>query len=97
MAYYSQSMERSMVCNSGKITELNKRWYDVVSKDHFKDCDAYFYITKGWNYDEPSGWLIEHSAYIGCGPDGITYDTLEQAEEALIEYLEALLLEYEEV
>lgn len=92
-------MEQSMAIGKTtdeQITELTKRWQEVVSKDHHKDRDCHFYLTKGWAYGEPSGWLIEHSSYIGWDPDGVTYDTLEQAEEALIEYLEALLLEYEE-
>lgn len=82
--------------NNDKITELANRWYTLISPQHHKDRDCHFYLTKGWNYGEPSGWIIEHSSYIGWDPDGITYDTLEQAEGALIEYLEALLLEYEE-
>jgi len=79
-----------------QIEELATRWQEYVSQDHHKDRDCHFYITKGWSYGEPTGWIIEHSAYIGWNPHNVTYDILEEAEKGLIDYLQELLAEYEE-
>lgn len=77
-----------------ELEYLLKEWHEVVIGDHHKDSDCRFCITYCMEYGEIIGWKVEHYAYIGHEPDYMVYDSFEEAEEALISYLQELIEEY---
>jgi hypothetical protein len=47
-----------------QITELTKKWYIEVGKDHHKDRDCHFYINTVWSYGQKQKYRVEHYGYI---------------------------------
>jgi len=47
-----------------QITELTKKWYIEIGKDHHKDRDCHFYINTVWSYGQKQKYRVEHYGYI---------------------------------
>ena len=72
--------------NEHIIKRLLELWYSLVGQDHHKDRDCWFYIERSYcTYREPE-WTVRHHGYIKKDYDE-TFDTLEKAQEGLIEFL----------
>lgn len=66
-----------------KILKLTKLWYEYVGKDHHKDCDCHFYVSRMWSYGLTPYYRIEHYGYVFESKNNKHYKTYEQAERAL--------------
>lgn len=85
-----------MVDIEKKITELIKKYYELVGRDHHKDRDVHFYILKDWSYGDAPVYKVEHMGYINewDGPDMFPDST--SAHWALLKFLERIVKEQEE-
>lgn len=72
---------------SDQITELAKRWYNYVCKDHHKDRDCHFYVQKKWSYGQEPVYIAYHYGYRANDWHSQEYPTAAQAEEALLKWL----------
>lgn len=72
-----------------RIQLLTSKWYEYIRMNHHKDRDCHWFIEKRWSYGDPAKYYPAHFGYITEEKlDGqVGYDTQEEAEEALIQYL----------
>ena len=74
--------------NIQKITELTNKWYTYVNLDHHKTKDCIWYIETAYKYGEPPKYIACHYGYIINDWQSPECDTLEDAEQWLINKLE---------
>lgn len=74
--------------NIQKITELTNKWYTYVNLDHHKTRDCFWTIEVIYAYGEPPRYKASHNGYILDYWFSPECDTLEDAEQWLINKLE---------
>jgi len=74
--------------NKDKITELTQKWYKYVNLDHHKSRDCVWYIQISYAYGNTPKYKAYHNGYIISSWDCPECDTLEDAEQWLIDKLE---------
>jgi len=74
--------------NVQKITELTNKWYTYVNLDHHKTKDCIWYIETAYKYGEAPIYRAWHYGYILENWTSPDCDTLEDAEQWLINKLE---------
>ncbi len=67
-----------------EIVRLSNIWMRFVGVDHHKDRDCHWYIQKYYSYGEKPYYMAWHHGYIGDDFEGTKCDTLEEAEEELL-------------
>lgn len=72
---------------SEKILRLTKIWYEYVSLDHHKDRDCHFEIVKRVSYGDEISYYVTHAGYIAKDYVSDSFDTYEEAEKDLHEFL----------
>jgi hypothetical protein len=73
-----------------QITELTKKWYIEIGKDHHKDRDCHFYINTVWSYGQKQKYRVEHYGYLYKDVEE-TFDTYREAAEYLLKTLEIMI------
>ena len=81
-------MSTKLKTNIQKITELTNKWYIYVNLDHHKTKDCIWYIETAYKYGEPPKYIACHYGYILSDWQSPECDTLEDAEQWLINKLE---------
>ncbi len=79
--------------NIQKITELTNKWYMYVNMDHHKSRDCVWNIEISYAYGEKPTYTAYHNGYIINSWKSPTCDTLEDAEQWVINKLERELEE----
>jgi predicted glutamine amidotransferase len=74
-----------------EITELTKRYYELVNRDHHKDRDCHFSIEKVWSYGQPPYYCIIHNGYINRLENTQKYKTAQDATRMLRDYLKRIV------
>jgi hypothetical protein len=74
--------------NVQRITELTNKWYTYVNLDHHKSRDCVWYIETSYAFGEAPKYKAYHNGYIINSWDSPECDTLEDAEQWLINKLE---------
>ena len=74
--------------NVEKITKLTQKWYAYVNLDHHKTKDCIWYIDIAYKYGESPKYIASHNGYILNNWTSPECDTLEDAEQWLINKLE---------
>jgi hypothetical protein len=74
-----------------EITELTKRYLELISRDVHKTKDCYFLIEKVWAFGEPPYYQIVHNGYINRLEDTQKYKTAEDATRMLRDYLKRIV------
>lgn len=67
-----------------EIVRLSNIWMRFVGVDHHKDRDCHWYIQKYYSYGEKPYYMAWHHGYMGDDFEGTKCDTLEEAEEELL-------------
>lgn len=67
--------------------ELTGMWYEMVTIDHHKDRDCYWYIEQVWSYGRPPTWRVRHDGYVGLSVEVAGMTSYGGALRALIETL----------
>ncbi len=67
-----------------EIVRLSNIWMRFVGVDHHKDRDCHWYIQKYYSYGEKPYYMAWHHGYIADDFEGTKCDTLEEAEEELL-------------
>ncbi len=47
-----------------EIVKLTAQYYELVSQDHHKDKDCYFYINKVWGFGQKPIYRVIHEGYV---------------------------------
>lgn len=74
--------------NSDKVLELTGKWYAYVNMDHHKTRDCIWTIDVSYAYGLPPRYKAYHNGYILDKWYSPECDTLEDAEQWLINKLE---------
>lgn len=74
--------------NIDKITNLTSKWYTYVNMDHHKNRDCIWNIEIKYAYGEAPKYYAYHHGYIINDWTSPECDTLEDAEQWLINKLE---------
>jgi len=72
---------------SDRVHELAEIWRKMISTDHHKHKDGYFFISKSWSYDHSAKYHAKHDAYIGEDLFGPYRDSYAEAEADLIAHI----------
>ncbi len=67
-----------------EIARLSNIWMRFVGVDHHKDRDCHWYIQKYYSYGDKPYYMAWHHGYIADDFEGSKCDTLEEAEEELL-------------
>lgn len=81
-------MSVKLKTNIQKITELTNKWYTYVNLDHHKTKDCIWYIETAYKYGESPKYTAYHNGYVIRSWTSPECDTLEDAEQWLINKLE---------
>jgi hypothetical protein len=73
-----------------QITELTKKWYIEVGKDHHKDRDCHFYINTVWSYGQKQKYRVEHYGYIFRDVEE-EFDTYNEAAMFLLKKIKEMI------
>jgi hypothetical protein len=73
-----------MTKNSKKILELETAWMNYLGGSHHKNKDCHFNIEITYSYGHKIDYFPYHKGYIFESENLESYDTLKEAEEALI-------------
>lgn len=86
------------MANEELITDLASKWYQYVCMDHHKDRDCHFGIEIRWSYGNPPTYQPWHHGYVADTLDREEegYPTLEEAQTALIEFINAQIKQQRE-
>ena len=71
-----------------KILKMTEKWYAYVNLDHHKTRDCIWYIDIAYKYGEPAKYIASHNGYILDNWQSPECDTLEDAQDWLINKLE---------
>lgn len=74
--------------NTQRIIELTNKWYIYVNMDHHKTRDCIWIIDISYEYGESPKYIAYHNGYILDSWRSPYCDTLEDAEQWLINKLE---------
>jgi hypothetical protein len=74
--------------NIQKITELTNKWYAYVNLDHHKSRDCVWNIEISYAYGEKPKYMAYHNGYVIERWNSPECDTLEDAEQWVINKLE---------
>jgi hypothetical protein len=81
-------MSIKLKTNVQKITELTNKWYTYVNLDHHKTKDCIWYVETAYKYGEFPKYIAYHNGYILSNWTSPECDTIEDAEQWLINKLE---------
>lgn len=70
-----------------RILELGTAWMKYIGGSHHKDRDCHFNIEIQYSYGTDILYFPYHKGYIYQSKNWESYETLEEAEEALIEII----------
>lgn len=76
------------ISKSDQILRLTKKWYTYVNLDHHKTKDCIWYIDIAYKYGEPPKYVASHNGYILDNWKSPECDTLEDAQDWLINKLD---------
>lgn len=80
-----------------EITRLTDIWMRFVGQDHHKDKDCHWYIEKYYSYGNPPYYQAFHWGYIGEDFEGTKCETIEEAEEELLNAIKFRIHTYKEM
>lgn len=69
------------------LADLIETYNTLIVKDHHKDRDCHFYITKTYSYGHFVGWNVVHKGYCNSIEGNYGFDSEGEAENFLKETL----------
>lgn len=78
---------------SDRINELANIWREMISGEHHKHKDGYFWIECSWDYGKPARYTACHNAYIGESLTGPERGSFEVARQDLENHILELIRE----
>jgi len=74
-----------------KIVQLTDKWYRFIVKDHHKDKDCHWYIEVDFAYGQEPTFKAFHFGYLAGDLELPSRTTYAEAEEDLLELIEAAI------